>query len=264
MAVPFLVGHRGYSDKYPENTLISLEAALDSGARYIEFDLQMTDDEVFVLLHDDNLKRVCGVDRSVFNLTSRTIRNFEANEYERFKYKYEGVHLARLDQAVSLLHEYPDAIAFVEIKSESLRHFGVEKIVPLLMEQLQPIKDRCYIISFDIEALKFIRQYSDYSLGYVLPKFNEHYRGYAEDLKPELLVCNYMKLPEFTEDNADDVLWPGDWEWMLYLINDAKLAMHYANIGVKYIETNVVGKLLQNTLMSENYFEHEKNENFDF
>lgn len=263
MAVPFLVGHRGYPGKYPENTLISLEAALDNGARYIEFDLQMTDDEVFVLLHDDNLKRVCGVDRSVFTLTSRTIRNFQANEYERFKYKYEGLHLARLDQALLLMHEYPDAIAMVEIKSETLRHFGVNKVMPLLLEQLASVKDRCFVISFDLEALQFIKQNSDFAVGFILPKFDAHYHDLAVKLQPELLVCNYMKLPEVTDENEDKILWPGEWEWMLYLINDAKLAMHYANIGVKYIATDTVGKLIQNTLMSENYFEHEKNEDLE-
>ncbi len=34
-----LEGHRGYCSKYPENTLVSFEAALDFGVDVVEFDV---------------------------------------------------------------------------------------------------------------------------------------------------------------------------------------------------------------------------------
>jgi glycerophosphoryl diester phosphodiesterase len=258
MDVPYLIGHRGYPAKYPENTLVSLEAALLAGARYIEFDLQMTDDEVFILYHDDNLRRVSGVNRSVFNLTSSTLKNFQANEFERFKYTYESVRIARLDQALSLLHEYPEAIALVEVKAESIRHFGVEKIMPLLLEQLKPLKSRCFIISFDFEALRYVRANSDYKIGFVLPKYNDEYRALAESMKPELLVCNYRKLPDIEDLKKGDALWPGEWEWALYLMEKSDMMLAYASAGIRYIETDNVGELLQSASLSVNYFDHSK------
>ena len=36
-------GHRGYCAKYPENTMISFEAAMDLGVDAIEFDVWLTD-----------------------------------------------------------------------------------------------------------------------------------------------------------------------------------------------------------------------------
>ena len=37
-----LIAHRGYAARYPENTRESLAAAVEAGARYIEFDVQLT------------------------------------------------------------------------------------------------------------------------------------------------------------------------------------------------------------------------------
>ena len=36
--------HRGYSAKYPENTLLSFEKAIDLGVDAIEFDVWLTSD----------------------------------------------------------------------------------------------------------------------------------------------------------------------------------------------------------------------------
>ena len=45
-------GHRGYAAKYPENTMISFEAAMDMGVDAIEFDVWLTADKVPVIIHD--------------------------------------------------------------------------------------------------------------------------------------------------------------------------------------------------------------------
>ena len=50
-----LVAHRGYAARYPENTRESLAAAVRAGARFLEFDVQLSADGVPVLLHDVTL-----------------------------------------------------------------------------------------------------------------------------------------------------------------------------------------------------------------
>jgi len=46
------IGHRGYSDVYPENTLLSIEEAFKRGIKYCEIDINVTSDDVYVLYHD--------------------------------------------------------------------------------------------------------------------------------------------------------------------------------------------------------------------
>ena len=47
-------GHRGYCAKYPENTLISFEAAIDLGVDAFEFDVWLAKDKTPVVIHDGN------------------------------------------------------------------------------------------------------------------------------------------------------------------------------------------------------------------
>ncbi|CAO3664602.1 unnamed protein product [Umbelopsis ramanniana] len=54
---PHVVGHRGFSAKYPENTLLSFDQAVKAGANGIESDIHMTKDGEMVMLHDPKLDR---------------------------------------------------------------------------------------------------------------------------------------------------------------------------------------------------------------
>jgi glycerophosphoryl diester phosphodiesterase len=56
MIVP--IGHRGAPTVAIENTLPSLDAAIEAGARWVEIDVKLTADRVPVLLHDRTLRRI--------------------------------------------------------------------------------------------------------------------------------------------------------------------------------------------------------------
>lgn len=54
-----VIAHRGYSAKYPENTLKAIQAAVVEGsADGVEFDLHLTSDNDLILQHDDTLDRM--------------------------------------------------------------------------------------------------------------------------------------------------------------------------------------------------------------
>lgn len=59
---PLIIGHRGYSAKYPENTIVSFLAALYHGADGVELDVWLSSDGIPVVIHDESTKRVSGVD----------------------------------------------------------------------------------------------------------------------------------------------------------------------------------------------------------
>ncbi len=54
---PWVVAHRGYSARYPENTLCAFEAAIDAGADVVELDVGLSADRVPFVLHDATLER---------------------------------------------------------------------------------------------------------------------------------------------------------------------------------------------------------------
>lgn len=59
------IAHRGYVDKGVENSIEALEGAAEVGADYVEFDIILTKDNKFVVMHDYNLKRLAGLNKRV-------------------------------------------------------------------------------------------------------------------------------------------------------------------------------------------------------
>lgn len=65
------IAHRGLHDgneRIPENTCLSVSEALKKGYP-IEIDVHLTKDNKIIVMHDDNLLRMVGVDRKIKNLT---------------------------------------------------------------------------------------------------------------------------------------------------------------------------------------------------
>lgn len=54
--------HRGDSAFYPENTLVSYDAAVKEGYQVIEMDSKFTRDNVCIMLHDGSVNRTCRTD----------------------------------------------------------------------------------------------------------------------------------------------------------------------------------------------------------
>lgn len=55
--IPMNIAHMGFSAKYPENTILSFQKALEAGADGIGIDVRMSRDGELVILHDQELAR---------------------------------------------------------------------------------------------------------------------------------------------------------------------------------------------------------------
>lgn len=86
-----VIGHRGAPALAPENTLASIEAAVKAGADMIEFDVQLTSDGHFILMHDYSLLRTVGDERLVSELSLQQIKQLKT---------HEGHDIPTLDQAM--------------------------------------------------------------------------------------------------------------------------------------------------------------------
>ena len=49
--------HRGFSGKYPENTMLAFEKAVEAGADGIELDVHLSADGELVIIHDELVDR---------------------------------------------------------------------------------------------------------------------------------------------------------------------------------------------------------------
>lgn len=60
-----VIAHRGWSGRYPENTLAAIQAALRLGVDMVEIDVHETKDGQLVVFHDYRLDRIYGVRKRV-------------------------------------------------------------------------------------------------------------------------------------------------------------------------------------------------------
>lgn len=69
--------HRGYSYKYPENTMHAFKAAVAVGTKSIELDVAMTKDEKLVVIHDFSIERVSNGKGYVEQMTLDELRQYD-------------------------------------------------------------------------------------------------------------------------------------------------------------------------------------------
>ena len=238
-SLPAIIAHRGNAMEFPENTLEALASAVDLGARFLEFDVQLTGDLVPILMHDADLARVAGRPESIHDLTWPTLSEIPVGEVSRLGGAHASVRPPSLARAVEAIAGWPGVTAFVEVKRASVRRYGRETVLKRISEVLQPVLDRCVLISFDIVSVKLLRMMTGARIGWVLTSYDEAARAQAASLAPEFLFANLERLPPPPEP-----LWAGPWQWAIYEVRDLGTARDCQERGARFVETMAVRDLM--------------------
>lgn len=98
---PIVVGHRGAMLFAPENTIASIEKAIEMGADMIEMDIRQTKDGYLVLMHDASLKRTTNGTGKVEDVSLEYLMTLDAGSH--FRKEYEGEMIPTLRQALQAL-----------------------------------------------------------------------------------------------------------------------------------------------------------------
>lgn len=149
--------HRGASEYYPENTLISFCHGLLMGANGIETDLRRTKDGVIVLFHDKTLKRVCGEEGSVSDYTWE--------ELQKFTVKKDGFadRILRFEDFLFLFARRHVTFA-IELKDPGLE----EEVAALLRKYGMATKT--VVTSFEFDYIKAFKEYAgEFRVGHLIP-----------------------------------------------------------------------------------------------
>lgn len=252
-AIPLLVAHRGYPARYPENTSEGILASLQSGACFVEFDVQLSADSVPVVIHDQNMRRTAGIDLSVPDTSFDELRRHSVGESEHLQNRFADVRIPSLQEVVELIKDWPRAQAVVEIKRSSLRRFGRDVVMKAIHAVLQSLGDRSLVISFDHEIIADFIKLGIYSTGWIVEEYSLQTRSLARVLEPDYLVCKEELLPEGLPE-----LWQGPWQWMVYTVDDPEYALKLAECGVTLVETNAIGEMLKHPLLKQKACHHDQ------
>lgn len=146
-----VLAHRGYSARYPENTLIAFKRALELGADGIELDLRGTKDGRVVVIHDEDLKRLCGVDVKVADLSFEELKS----------YRVQTETVPSFEEVLSILDS--KHILNAEIKEASV----AEKVLQLIDEF--HLTGNTVVSSFDHELIaELIKRRPDMKFGFLV------------------------------------------------------------------------------------------------
>lgn len=235
-----LVAHRGQSANLPENTLEAMRQAIACGATAVEFDLQLSADQVPLVCHDRSLQRTAGVDLAIADNTSAELVRYSVGEAARLAGRFPVAWLPTLAQMVTLLQQAPQVTAFVELKDESLERFGVGPFVAQVVAQLRPVAAQCVVIANSLDALLQTREASPLPVGWILHRWDGADRLAAQRHTLDYLVLHHRLCWRRRHDFAAD-----PWHWMAYETCEPSLARALFAQGIGYVESNDICAMLQ-------------------
>ena len=181
-----LIAHRGYFDAslgIPENSLPAFETAIKFNYA-IELDIHILKDNTIVVFHDDNLKRMTGVDKS--------IKDFNYAELKKLNLLGTKEKIPTLEQVLKLVDGQVPLL--IEFKSDgNLKLLGKEA-----MKLLRNYNGKYAIQSFHPACVNYFRRHHP-----AVPRGQLSY-NYKNDKIPYLgklilrnMFFNFITKPDF-------------------------------------------------------------------
>lgn len=149
-----ITAHRGASSAAPENTMFAFQAAAESGADYIELDVQLTSDGQLVVFHDEKLDRVTDGKGKLSDFTYEELQRLSAGI--KFGGEFADAKIPLLSEVFEELDG--DILYNVEIKDYGNTDETVLKTVETIEEY--GLENSCYITSFSYNVLKKVKAVS--------------------------------------------------------------------------------------------------------
>lgn len=169
-----VIAHRGNVKAGVENSIEAMQAAKKAGAAYSEMDVVMTKDKRFVVIHDNNLKRLAGVDNTVSNMTLKELQKLTLHQG-----KFTS-HIASLEEFLAAAKAIKQPI-LIELKPYGHEPKDyVERFLKVLKEQ-NATKDN-KVMSLDLDVIQKVEKLApEISTGYVIPIHMGPLPNYAVD-----------------------------------------------------------------------------------
>lgn len=148
-----IIAHRGVHNNkdVPENSIIAFEKTINRGYA-IEFDIQITKDNRLVIFHDDNMKRMTGIDKNIQDLYFDEVRNINLLDT-----KYNILEFCELLNLVN-----GKVLLDIEIKSCK----KVNEVCDFVLKELDNYNGPLMLKSFDPRIVKCLKNKTDkYPIG---------------------------------------------------------------------------------------------------
>jgi glycerophosphoryl diester phosphodiesterase len=155
-----IMAHRGASLEAPENTMAAIRAAIDSGAQWVEIDVQETRDGEVIVIHDSDLKKIGRVPLGVATSTLGELQQVDIGSW--FSVEFKNERIPTLDQVLRLCKDR------IRVNIE-LKYYGaqqkLEQRVAEIVDQ-NNMADQVVVMSLSLAGIREMRRLRpDWTLG---------------------------------------------------------------------------------------------------
>ncbi|PSV21866.1 glycerophosphoryl diester phosphodiesterase [Photobacterium leiognathi subsp. mandapamensis] len=228
-----IAGHRGARAVAPENTLVSMKAAANAGAKWIETDTQLCADLIPVIIHDKTVRRCTNGSGSVRHKTLDEIKQLDAGSW--FSTEFAGETIPTLHELLAACDEYG-----LNLNLEIKVHYE-EEVALQVQKTIETIKN----YGFDPNRL-ILSSFSYNAVRHCLELWPEVRRGLIiEDWVPDInrldekleLYSIHLDHHLLTEKLAKEITDAGK-VLQIWTMNDPKKITKFENWGVSTIITD--------------------------
>ena len=226
-----MIAHRGLSGLERENTCPAFVAAAVKSYYGIETDVHVTKDGKYIIVHDDNLKRVAGLDLVIEETDFETLRAVRMTDIDGVT-KRADIFLPSLEEYIAICRKY-DKVAVLELKNrmEAEHVWGIAEIIKTM-----GWLEKTIFISFAGENLVDLRKkYPMATAQFLTDQATEETYNFMVDNKLDADLCGYCVSKEFVEKLHAAGIKVNC--WTLDKLEHAELAKA---CGVDFITTNIL------------------------
>lgn len=151
-----IFAHRGYSSKYPENTMLSFKKAIEFGCDGIECDVQITKDGKAVVIHDESVDRTSNGEGFVKDFTYEELLQLDFSYEKKFNSiadcNFKDNKIPLLSELLTLCKE-TNTLLNIELKNSIIDYKDLEQIVLSEVKKYGDYNNTIYS-SFNHESIK--------------------------------------------------------------------------------------------------------------
>ena len=228
---PKMIAHRGMSGIELENTCSAFVAAGNRSYFGIETDVHRTADGQFIIIHDDNTKRVAGDEMIVEKTCYETLRAIRLVDKDGAKGR-KDLLMPSLREYIRICKKY-EKIAVLELKNH-FRPADIDSIIAIIREE--EYLENTIFISFDLPNMICIRERLPEQKAQFL--ISEYTDWLLETLRKEKLDLD-IKYVALTKERVD-ALHAAGIEVNCWTVDTLEDAQRMAEYGVDYITSNIV------------------------
>ncbi|WP_405357360.1 glycerophosphodiester phosphodiesterase family protein [Ruminococcus sp.] len=174
------IAHRAGGNEAPENTVAGVDAAYKLGASGAEIDIQRTSDGYYVVNHDADFARTCGVAKKPSEMTLAEVKEL----------KVDGEPVATFEEMLDASHGR--VILYVELKGETADQQMADDAVRIIKER--GMEKETVLISLQYDLIDYISN--------TYPEMETGYLTFVSFGDTAALNCDYLALEEETSTHS--------------------------------------------------------------